>query len=171
MDYRVFIVRTDVNACNCAWACTDIESVCTESWLWEENPLPHRGIEPVPAARQSDAETELHPHLHLVNWCFEPSQPLRIISGLKETFIKWYVVERTKKAEIRLEEQSQKTESCRENVWNEIQLKRITKTVDTRTEWKEVGKLGWFMSDINRNIPTTWRWTRGNTRLYKSTPL
>ena len=31
-----------------------------------------------------------------------------------------YVVERTNKAEIRLEEQSEKTESCRENLWNEI---------------------------------------------------
>ena len=27
---------------------------------------------------------------------------------------------------------------------------------------KGVGKLGWFMSDINRNIPTTWGWARGN---------
>ena len=59
----------------------------------------------------------------LVNLCFEPSQPLGIVSGLKETFIKKYVVERTNKAEIRLEKLSQKTESCRENLWNEIQLK------------------------------------------------
>ena len=43
--------------------------------------------------------------------------------GLKETFIKRYVVERTNKAEIRPEEQSQKTESCRKNLRNEIQLK------------------------------------------------
>ena len=33
------------------------------------------------------------------NWCFEPSQPLEFISGLKETFIKRYIVERTNKAE------------------------------------------------------------------------
>ena len=53
------------------------------------------------------------------------------MSGLKETIIKRYIVERTSKAEIRPEEQtemkpeeqSQKTESCRENLWNEIQLK------------------------------------------------
>ena len=32
-------------------------------------------------------------------------------------------VERTSKAEIRPEDQSEKTESCRENFWNEIQLK------------------------------------------------
>ena len=46
------------------------------------------------------------------------------MSGLKETFTKRYTVEKTNKAEIRAEEQSEKTESCRENLWNEIQLKR-----------------------------------------------
>ena len=46
-----------------------------------------------------------------------------IISGLEETFIKRYTVERTNKAEIKPEEQSEKAESCRENLWNEIQLK------------------------------------------------
>ena len=55
-----------------------------------------------------------------VTWCFKPSQPQRIISGLKETFIKRYIVERTDKAEISPEEQSEKAESCRENLWNEI---------------------------------------------------
>ena len=30
--------------------------VCTESWLWEKNSLPHQGIEPVSAACQSDAK-------------------------------------------------------------------------------------------------------------------
>ena len=59
----------------------------------------------------------------LVNWCFKPSQPLGIISGLKETFIKRYVVERTSKAELTPHEQSEKTKSCRENLWNEIQSK------------------------------------------------
>ena len=34
------------------------------------------------------------------------------------------MVERTNKAEIRPEEQSEKEESCRENLRNEIQLKR-----------------------------------------------
>ena len=34
-----------------------------------------------------------------------------------------YIVERTNKAEIRPEEQSEKAESCRENLWNEIQFK------------------------------------------------
>ena len=56
----------------------------------------------------------------LVSWCFKPSQPQRILSGLRETFIKIYVVERTNKAEIRPEEQSEKAESCRENSRNEM---------------------------------------------------
>ena len=63
----------------------------------------------------------------IVNWCLEPSQPPGIISGLKETFIKREreieIAERTNKAEMRPEDQSEKTESCPENLWNEIQLK------------------------------------------------
>ena len=58
-----------------------------------------------------------------VIWCFRPSQPQRIISGLREIFIKRYIVERANKAEMRPEEQSEKVESCRENLWNKIQLK------------------------------------------------
>ena len=46
-----------------------------------------------------------------------------MISGLKETFIKRHIVERTNKAEVRPEEQGEKTERCREILWNEIQLK------------------------------------------------
>ena len=46
-----------------------------------------------------------------------------LISGLRETFIKRYIVERTNKAEVRPEEQSEKAESCLENLWSEIQLK------------------------------------------------
>ena len=58
-----------------------------------------------------------------VSWFFKPIQPQRIISGLRETFIKKYIVERTNTEEIRPEEQSEKAETCRENVWNEIQLR------------------------------------------------
>ena len=36
-----------------------------------------------------------------------------------------HVAERTNKADIRPEEQSEKAESCRENLWNEIQLKGL----------------------------------------------
>ena len=49
----------------------------------------------------------------LVGWCFKSGQPQRIISGLKETFIKRYAVERTNKAEIRPEEQSEKPENTK----------------------------------------------------------
>ena len=58
----------------------------------------------------------------LVNWYFMPIQSQRIISGFGETFVKRYKVKRTNKAEIRPEEESEKVESCRENVWTEIQL-------------------------------------------------
>ena len=58
-----------------------------------------------------------------VTSCFKLSQPQRITSGLKETFTKRYVVERTSKAEIRPKEQSERMESFRENLWNEIQPK------------------------------------------------
>ena len=59
----------------------------------------------------------------LVSWCFKPSQQKMIISGLKETFVKSNIVERTNKVEIRHEEQSEKAESCREILRNKIQLK------------------------------------------------
>ena len=59
----------------------------------------------------------------LVSWCFKPSQPHRVISGLKEAFMKRCIVERTSKAEIRPAEQSEKAVGCRENLWNEIQFK------------------------------------------------
>ena len=49
--------------------------------------------------------------------------------------MKSYIVAWTNKAGIRPEEQSEKAESCWENPWNEIQLKRPTKTeTDKRTE-------------------------------------
>ena len=42
---------------------------------------------------------------------------------MRETFTKRYnIVERTNKAEIRPGEQSEKAESCQENLWNEVQL-------------------------------------------------
>ena len=48
--------------------------------------------------------------------------------------MKRYTVERTNTAEIRLEEQSEKTESCRDNSWNYIQIERAIKTeIETRT--------------------------------------
>ena len=61
--------------------------------------------------------------MSLSYWCFKPTQPQRIISGLRKTFIKRHIVERTNKAEQRSEEESGKAESFGENLWNEIQLK------------------------------------------------
>ena len=53
---RILNMRTDVNACDCTWGLYGHRKrVCTGSWLSEINPLPHRGIEPVSAARRSDA--------------------------------------------------------------------------------------------------------------------
>ena len=54
---------------------------------------------------------------------FSPVNPQRITSGLRETFVKRYVVERTNKAEVRQEEQNEKAESYLENLRNEMQLK------------------------------------------------
>ena len=78
------------------------------------------------------AEAEMRDLVHrrgtieLVSWFFKPSQPERIISRLGETFIKRCIVERTSTAELRPEKkQIEKAESCRENLWNEIQLKGL----------------------------------------------
>ena len=60
---------------------------------------------------------------NLGSWFLKPSQPQRIISGLRETFIQRYIVERTSKAGIRPLEQTEKARSCRESLWNKIQLK------------------------------------------------
>ena len=70
----------------------------------------------------TSASSVLH-RWELLSWRFEPNQPQSIISGLRETFIKKYVVERTSKAETRPEGQSEKAENCRENLWDEIPLK------------------------------------------------
>ena len=55
----------------------------------------------------------------------------------------------TNKAETRPEEQiSEKAESCRENLWSEIQLKGPQRQKHTQEQnEKGVGKLGWFMSE------------------------
>ena len=44
--------------------------------------------------------------------------------GGRETFIKRDIGGRSRKAELRPEEKCAKAESCRENLWNKIQLKR-----------------------------------------------
>ena len=80
-----------------------------------------------------------------VSWCFKPSQPQRIISELKEAFVKIHFVERTNKAELRPEEQSEKTESCRENLWHEIQMKGYKNRNRHKNKIKSSGQVGWFI--------------------------
>ena len=55
-----------------------------------------------------------------------------------ETFIKRYIVERTNNAEIRPEQQSEKAESCRMNLWNEMQLKGPKRQKQTQEQNKKV---------------------------------
>ena len=44
------------------------------------------------------------------------------------------IVERTNRAEMRPEEQSEKAESCQENLWNELTVETAMQTeIDTRT--------------------------------------
>ena len=58
MDYRIINMRTDANACDCTRGCTETcKRVCTESWLWEKDPLLHWGIEPASTAWRYDAVT------------------------------------------------------------------------------------------------------------------
>ena len=88
----------------------------------------------------------------MVILCFEPNQPPGIIPGLKETFIKRHLAERTSKAEIRPEEQSQRAESCQKNLWHEIQLKGQKKTeIDTI---KRSGQAQLVYVFIDHNIST-----------------
>ena len=75
---------------------------------------------------------------------------------LKETFIKRYIVERTNKAEIRREEQSEKADSWWENLWNEIQLKGHKDRNRHKNRIKRSGQAQLiYVFDINRSIPIT----------------
>ena len=51
--------------------------------------------------------------------------------------MKRYIVERTNKPEMRLKEQSQKAVICRENLWNEIQLKGPQRQKQTQQQIKK----------------------------------
>ena len=105
---------------------------------------------------------------NLINWCFESSQPLGIISGLKETFIKRHIVERTNKAEIDRKNRVRK-QSCRENLLSEIQLKGPEERNRHKNRIKRSGQARLiYVFDINHNIPTTWRWAHGDISDEKS---
>ena len=45
--FGIFNVRFDVDACDFTRGLYGHRKrVCTGSWLWETNPVPHRGLEP-----------------------------------------------------------------------------------------------------------------------------
>ena len=76
-----------------------------------------------------------------------------------------YIVEMTNKAEIRSQEHSEKAERCQENLWNEIQSKgpQRQKQTQGQNEKKRSGQARLvYVKNVNRNIPTTWRWARGD---------
>ena len=83
----------------------------------------------------------------LVHWSFTPSQLQRIISELKETFIKRYIVERTTKAEKDRKNRVRKRRDVGRIYGMKYSRKDHKKTeTDTRAQEKGVGRLGWFMS-------------------------
>ena len=63
--------------------------------------------------QQGDLFYSAGQHRKKLGEVLEKMQVNGLISGLQETFVKRYIVERTNKAEIRPEELSEKTESCR----------------------------------------------------------
>ena len=75
-----------------------------------------------------------------------------------------YIVERTNEAQIRLEEQCEKTVVGRicgmKYSWKGHKDRKRHKN-----RLKGVGKFCWFMSGVSRNIPTTWRGTRVDASL------
>ena len=84
MDYRVSNVYIDVNAYDCTWG---LWTHVRESALkvdWEQNPIPHWGIEPASTAWQSNA---------LTNWATSPPTfltkgQLRVMEWLQVS--QWY---------------------------------------------------------------------------------
>ena len=87
MDYRIFNVRTDVNACSCTRGCTDAvreSALRVDSGIKKKlkikNPLRYRGIEPASATCRSDAlQPELYPHLAVL--ISQPSTSYRSVSA------------------------------------------------------------------------------------------
>ena len=49
--FGTFNMHANVEACNCTQGLDEhLKRVCSESWHWEKNPLPHCGIKPVSVA-------------------------------------------------------------------------------------------------------------------------
>ena len=66
-------------------------------------------------------------------WCFKLTQPQRITSGLRKTFIKRYIVERTNKAE-KDRKNSEKVESLEDFMQRNTVERAIKTETDTRAE-------------------------------------
>ena len=65
----------------------------------------------------------------------------------------------THRADIRPEDQSEKAESFRDNLWKEIQLKGPYKQKQTQEQNKNSGQARLvYVWDVNHNISTTRRW-------------
>ena len=95
-----------------------------------------------------------------VSWCFKPSQSQRIISRLKETFIKRYLVERTTET------------SCWEIYGMKCRWKGHKDRNRHKNRVKESGQAGLvYVKNINRNVPTTWRWARRDHKTRHSEKL
>ena len=80
----------------------------------------------------------------LVSLCCKPSQPQRITSVLRETFIKRYIVERTNKAVLK--DQSKKMELLREFIeWNRVKsaIKQKKTQEQNKKEW--AGSAGLYL--------------------------
>ena len=66
--------------------------------------------------------------------CFKPSQPQRIIVGLRDNVIKRYAVETTNQADIALGEKNEKAERFVRRIYG-MKVERAIKTeTDTRIE-------------------------------------
>ena len=63
----IFDVRRNANACDYTRELYEHHKrVCTKSWLWRKNFLPHRGVKPAPAARRIRRSN---------NWATSPPPP------------------------------------------------------------------------------------------------
>ena len=101
----------------------------------------------------------LHFFSWLVSWCFKSSQPWRITSGLREAFIKRYVVERTSTAEIRPEEQGEKWRVVGRIYGMKYSWKGHKHRNRHKNRIKRSGQAQLiYVWEINHNIPTMRRW-------------
>ena len=98
----------------------------------------------------------------LVCWWSKPSQHQRILLGLRKTFIKRYIVERTNKTELRRRNRVRK----RRLVGRIYGMKHNWKAHKDRNRHKNrIKRSGQarliYVSDVNHNIPTMWWSARG----------